>query len=187
MSSYKELPKKPTDPTLKQMILALTWTHDQILQNPDKIRSFFYNTCNKMPQARVDDFYNDNDGLIDYENSQADAIMSTLTDKYTKPIWFYSTNKLGSTGPGCCTKEENLYTRYELDRENQKINMVSFYVTINICSDYGGGTHYKLPKPCTITDLTFKDFLIQNPKCIEDFDLETDLELLLKEIGETYP
>lgn len=187
MTTYEELLKTNRAPSLKELILSLTWSHDHLLTNPDDIRKFFYNKAyNTMHYADVEDFRDEENMSRVNTSTHAGEIFNALIDE--KWMMFYDIYDRGQTGnTSCCTCEDHIYTRYEIDHENNKINIVSKYVPVNVCSDMGGGTHYKMPKPCVIEDLTFNKFLTLNPRCIEDLDLEKDLELILKEIGEMYP
>lgn len=182
MTSYEELFKTNRAPPLKDLVLSLTWTHDPLLINPDVIRKFFYTKChNTMHYAKSEDFLDEDDMGIAHDHSNANDIYKALVDDQW--MMFYGIDHRGPAGnTSCCTREDHLYARFEIDRDNNKIKIISKLVPVNKCSDYGGGTHFKMPKPCVIENLTFKKFLMLNPKCIEDLDLEQDLALILKEL-----
>lgn len=182
LSEYEKLLAKGKAPSLKDLILSQTWMHDHLLSDPNKIRKFFSETklgCSNLPEH---DFLDERDGYSDDDAHEKAHKVRSAMNKDLKNLMFWYQKDISQSNFSCCKKYITYYMG--LKRDESDIKVVCRSIEHTSCSDYGGGDYYYEDTIKDTEDFaeSVKTVLTKGPGLILLFDLEDDVDLLLKAV-----
>jgi hypothetical protein len=179
MSVYESDLEKKAAPTLKQLVWALSWMHEEELREdllnapknaprtPDAVRTYHYSRLTSIPVVRL---HNCDSG---YEMSLS-PLQAELIETLHEPFMLWDNDN--TDREGCCYSGYERYVSVSVVDDELITKMAK--VTFRGCDDYGGGRWYKkvIPVNCTVT---FREILERYPRLIGDILRKSNVDTII--------